>query len=98
MGRYASRGVVESLDYKDLKPVGPRWSAVWWWKTDVEVMVVGSMVVGVGVCDQFSMWGRRWCGGKSPKMEDEVWEKGFQMREGCDLLSKWGGVWIRQVS
>ena len=35
---------------------------------------------------------------KSLKVEDEAWGEGFQMGEGCDLLSKWGGVWIRQVS
>ena len=36
--------VVESSDHEDLRPVGPRWPAVWWWMANVEGMGLGSMV------------------------------------------------------
>ena len=39
--------VVESSDHEDPRLVGPRWPAVWWWKANVEGMVIGSMVAKV---------------------------------------------------
>ena len=59
--------------------------------------MVDSMVVGMSVCDQFPKVEERvsrWF----PNEKDMVWKFFSKMRDGCDLLSKWGGVWIRQVS